>query len=249
MKRKLHALIVGGTRGAGRVATRRFADAGHNVSVLARRPPAKPVPAGPIRAWSVDIVDADATRAALRDVAKRGPISALMLFQRFRGEGDQWQGEIDTSLTAVKNLIDMLVADFKLRDCSIVVITSIASRLVAPKNASLGYHVAKAGIGQIVRYYAVALGHLGIRVNAVSPGFFLKEETRKHVLQNRKLVRLLKSAIPVGRLGLAEDVVNAVEFLCSDRSSFITGQDIVVDGGLNLQYAEGVIRNIAKTVS
>ena len=149
MKRKLHALIVGGTRGAGRVATRRFADAGHNVSVLARRPPAKPVPAGPIRVWSVDIVDADATRAALCDVAKRGPISALMLFQRFRGEGDQWQGEIDTSLTAVKNLIEMLVADFKLRDCSIVVITSIAARLVAPKNASLGYHVRRPASGKL----------------------------------------------------------------------------------------------------
>ncbi len=249
MKRKPHALIVGGTRGAGLVATRRFADAGYNVSVFARRPPAKPSPSSRVHAWAVDIADADAIRTALRDVTKRGPISALMLFQRFRGEGDQWQGEIDTSLTAVKNLIDMLVAEFKLRDCSIVVISSIAARLVSPKNASLGYHVAKAGIGQIVRYYAVALGHRGVRVNSVTPGFFLKEETRKHALQNKKLIRLLKSAIPVGRLGLADDVVNAVEFLCSDRSSFITGQDIVVDGGLNVQYPEAVIRNIAEITS
>ena len=59
----------------------------------------------------------------------------------------------------------------------------------------------------------------------------------------------MKSAIPVGRLGLADDVVNAVEFLCSDRSSFITGQDIVVDGGLNVQYPEAVIRNIAEITS
>lgn len=64
------------------------------------------------------------------------------------------------------------------------------------------------------------------------------------MLQDQKLVRLLTHAIPLGRLGLADDVVDLIEFLCRDGSSYITGQDIVVDGGLNVQYPEGFIRDI-----
>ena len=244
-KTKRHVMIVGGTKGAGYIAACRFAEAGHVVSVIGRQPLAKRGAAEGIRCWQVDVVDAAAVRVILQVIAKRGPISSLLFFQRFRGDGDEWQGEIDTSLTAIKNLIEILVAEFDLKNCSIVAVSSIASRLVSPQNANLAYHVAKAGIGQIVRYYAVALGSRGVRVNAVTPGLFLKKETRKRVLQDQKLVRLLTRAIPLGRLGLADDVVDLIEFLCSDGSSYITGQDIVVDGGLNVQYPEGVIRDIA----
>jgi NAD(P)-dependent dehydrogenase (short-subunit alcohol dehydrogenase family) len=52
------------------------------------------------------------------------------------------------------------------------------------------------------------------------------------------------SSASSARLRLVDDVVDLIEFLCSDGSSYITGQDIVVDGGLNLQYSDGVIRNI-----
>ena len=242
--RKPHALIIGGTSGAGKVAALRLSKAGYTVSVIARRAP-KTSDKSSVRYWQADITDLKAVAEALRLVVKRGALSCVLCFQRFRGDGDSWAGEIGTTVTATAGLIDMLADEFKLRNCSIVVVNSIASRLVAPKNASLGYHVAKAGLGQLVRYYAAALGPRAIRVNAVTPGYFLKAETKAKVLKDKRLVRLLSEATPLGRLGRAEDVVDLMEFLCGDRASFITGQDIVVDGGLNLQYPEGLVRIIA----
>ena len=240
-----HALIIGGTSGAGRVAVARLHKSGYIVSVIARRPPTGAGLPG-VAYWTADITDRAATAAALGAIVKRGPISCVMFFQRFRGDHTQWDGEIDSTLTATKNLIDALVEKIKLRNCAIVVVNSIASRLVGPGNASLGYHVAKAGLAQLVRYYAASLGARGIRINAVTPGYFLKSETKSAVLKDKRLVKIISDATPLGRLGRADDVVDLMEFLCGDRASFITGQDIVVDGGLNLQYPEALLRSVAR---
>ena len=222
----------------------RLQKAGYIVSVIARRVP-KASNAGDVRYFAADICEPAEVDRALRDIIKRGALRCVLFFQRFRGDGDQWTGETATTVTATARLIDNLVAAHKLKNCSIVVVNSIAGRLVAPSNANLGYHVAKAGLGQLVRYYAAALGPRGIRVNSVTPGYFLKAETKTKVLKDKKLIGLLREAIPLRRMGRAEDVVDLMEFLCTDRASFITGQDIVVDGGLNLQYPEGLVRAIA----
>jgi NAD(P)-dependent dehydrogenase (short-subunit alcohol dehydrogenase family) len=234
-----HALIIGGTRGAGLAAVRLFRTEGYVVSVMARKPPKKTPNGAGARYWAADIADETAVRSALRDITRtNGKISCVVFFQRFRGEGDAWQGELEITLTGTKRLIEMLVGDFGLKNCSIVVVSTIVSQLITPRHASVGYHVAKAGLNQIVRYYAVALGERGIRVNAVMPAMFLKEESKHKFLHDEKLVRRFKETTPLGRVASADDVVELVEFLCSDRSSFITGQEIVIDGGLTLQYQE-----------
>jgi NAD(P)-dependent dehydrogenase (short-subunit alcohol dehydrogenase family) len=87
----------------------------------------------------------------------------------------------------------------------------------------------------------VTLGTKGIRVNSISPGTVLKEESRRAYLQNEKLMNLYRRLTPLERMGTAEDVAHVVEFLCSPKSSFLTGQDIVVDGGLSLQLQEALV--------
>lgn len=234
-----HALVIGGTSGAGRAAVRQFQAKGYVVSAVARKPPSKASKDSGARYWTADIADESAVKAALRDIIRtNGKISCVAFFQRYRGEGDNWQSELETSLTGTKRVIELLVGPFKLKNCSIVVVSSIVSRLVTPGNANIGYHVAKAGLNQIARYYAVALGERGIRVNTVLPAMFLKDESKHKFLQDEKLVRRFEEATPLGRLASADDVVELVEFLCSDSSSFITGQEIVLDGGLTLQYQE-----------
>ncbi len=242
---KRHALVVGGTRGAGRLAVRRLIAEGYRVSVLARNPPSparnKP-DAG--RYWQADLNDPVALQAAITAITRaRGPLHSVAFFQRYRGTGDAWQGEIETSLTGTRTLIEMLVQKFNLRDAAIVIVSSVNASLIS-RHLPLGYHVAKAGLNQIVRYYAVALGARGIRVNSVSPGTFLKEESQHVILAKPKLVDLYQRIIPLGRLGRADEVVEAVTFLAGPRSSFITGQDLVVDGGLTLVFQEALAREL-----
>lgn len=244
-----HALIVGGTHGAGRLAVRRLAAEGYRVSVLARNPPTAPqAKLRRVRHWQADIRDQATLKKTLAVIhTAYGAFNCIMFFQRFRGsDNDPWRGEIETSLTGTRTLIELLVSDFALRNAAIVVVSSVNASLVS-KQLPLGYHVAKAGLNQIVRYYAVVLAARGIRVNSVSPGTFLKEESSRAVLANSGLVDLYRRIIPLGRLGTAGEVIEAVSFLADARSSFITGQDLVIDGGLSLVFQEALARELVST--
>lgn len=89
------------------------------------------------------------------------------------------------------------------------------------------YGVAKAGILQLVRYQAVQLGNRGIRVNAVVPGPFPGPDAQSHP----DFIENLSGRVPLGRVGEPSEIAGAVVFLCSPASSFVTGTEIVVDGG------------------
>jgi 3-oxoacyl-[acyl-carrier protein] reductase len=241
-----HTVIVGGTRGIGRELVRVLADQGHVVSVLGRRaPPEIDSQLTNVDYWAVDILEKDQLETTLGEiVSKNGNLNSLVFFQRFRGAGDSWEGEIQTSLSATKNTVDYLADKFRPgEDCSIVAVSSIASHFIADEQP-LSYHIGKSGLGQMVRYYAVELGRRGIRVNSVSPGTVIKEESSDFYAQNRELRDLYESITPLGRMGTAADVANVAAFLCSPQASFVTGQNIVVDGGVSLRGQESLARKL-----
>ena len=93
------------------------------------------------------------------------------------------------------------------------------------------YAATKGGIDAMTRTLARELGSWGIRVNSVAPGYLKTEmsETLKHE-QVEKILR----RTPLGRLGVPLDVVGPVNFLLSDQSAFVTGQILVVDGGITV---------------
>jgi NAD(P)-dependent dehydrogenase (short-subunit alcohol dehydrogenase family) len=242
-----HTLVVGGTRGIGRAVVGLLADEGHAVSVIGRHAPSAEDAAA--RA-DVEYVVADvADEAALPDVLstlvlKRGELRNLVFMQRYRGAGDPWTGEIATGLAATKNVIELLKDSFVPgADNSIVAISSVASALVATEQ-SAGYHVAKAGLVHLVHYYALVLAPRGIRVNAVSFGTVLKDEARQFYADNQPLTDLYRQVIPLGRMGTAVEVSGVISFLCSSKSSFMTGQNLVVDGGVSLQWQESLARRV-----
>jgi NAD(P)-dependent dehydrogenase (short-subunit alcohol dehydrogenase family) len=242
-----HALVVGGTRGIGRTVARRFIAEGFALSIIGRRPPEQPLASQKaVRYWAVDLRDADALGAAVPAIVKAGgPLSRLVCLQRFRGAGDEWQGEIDTTLTATRLLIDATSGRFAATgDRAIVVVSSIADRFVASEQP-LSYHVAKAGLTQLARYYAVTLARRGIRVNAVSSGTIVKDESRTFYREQKALRQLYESMIPLGRMGTADEIASVVSFLCSGAASFVTGQSLVVDGGVSLQWHETLVRQMS----
>lgn len=241
-----HTLVIGGTRGIGRTLVKQLAATGQVLSVVARNDPGNLNQAAHnVGYWAADLLDRERFIQVLREVVdERGKLNNLICFQRFRGTGDSWAGNLETSLTATKNAIELSVDEFDdSSDASIVIVGSIAGHLIADEQP-VGYHVAKAGLNQLVRFYAVTLGPKRIRVNCVSPAAVLKEESKEFYLQSKDLADLYTKIIPLGRIGTSEEIAHVIEFLCSPQASFITGQNIVVDGGLSLQSQESLGRKL-----
>lgn len=242
---KKHILIVGGTRGIGQSLARSLAkDA--LVSVIGRRLPADSGKDTPrVSYWMVDLLDTKHLKKTLKVIiSKNGKLDSLIFFQRFRGEKDDWEAEIAVSLTATKNIIEFLAEEFNpLGERSIVIASSLASSYIA-REQPVGYHVAKAGLNQMARFFAVSLAGKGIRVNCVIYGAVLKEESKDFYLKHKKLHSLYRNITPLGRMATPDDIAEGVKFLCSDKASFITGQSLVIDGGISLQSHETLSREL-----
>jgi 3-oxoacyl-[acyl-carrier protein] reductase len=151
---------------------------------------------------------------------------ALMMMTK-----DDWQEVIDTNLTGTFNVTRNVIVGFlKQKSGNIVNITSVSG--VAGLARQTNYAASKAGIIGFTKSLAKEVAAYNIRVNAVAPGFIetdmlssLKEEYKNE----------LKAKVPLGRFGNPTEVAAAVKFLLSDASGFITGQTIVIDGGLFIQ--------------
>lgn len=235
-----HVLVVGGTKGLGRVIAGRFRDRGCAVTVLSRNLPAEQG-YGHVAADLETLNDAGAVVRGV--LALGGPLSYLVFCQRFRGQGDAWQGEIQLGLTATKLLIEGFDGHFAGEgDRAIAVVSSVYAEFVGGSQP-VGYHAVKAGVNQMMRYYAWALGRKGVRCNAVMPLTYAKPETREHYQANQKLMDAYDQFVPLRRMGDAEDSANLVDFLCSPRAAFINGQRIFVDGGVSVVWPEELARS------
>lgn len=239
-----HAIVVGGTRGLGRGLIELWAEGADTISVISRNMPSpRPALRDGIRFYAADITKPDQVEQVLDQiVAASGLVSRLVFSQRFRGSvPESLMGELDVGLLATSRMIDQLVSQNRFtRPASIVIVSSVASHLIAPEQ-SLGYHVNKAALEQLVRYQAVRLAPLGIRVNAVAPNLIVKDENRDFYLQNPALKQQYEAMIPLGTMGSSRDVAHAIDFLASDRAAHVTGQTLVVDGGLTLLLQHGLI--------
>jgi len=96
----------------------------------------------------------------------------------------------------------------------------------------------------MVRYYAVKYGKKNIRFNSILPSTLLKPENLDFFTKNNKVRKMIENITPLGRMGEADDIANMVEFLCSPKSTFITGNSFFVDGGLSLVGQETIARNL-----
>jgi len=249
MKNK-HILITGGTKGIGSTIARYFGDAGTIVSVIGRTQPEKiNRNEKNIVYFQADISDVNQVNKVLHTILKtRGKFSHLIFTQRYRGTGDTWSGEWEVSLSATKNIIELCVNEFdQTPEKSIVIIGSVLNSFVA-LDQPLGYHVAKTALLSMVRYYAVTLGNSGIRVNSVSPGAVFKERAKPYYEKHKTLTSLYQNIIPLKKIGTPENIAGVVGFLCSPDSLYITGQDIVVDGGFSLLAQEGLSRKITSDI-
>jgi len=240
-----HAVVVGGTRGLGRVVVERFLARGYAVSVVSRRAPALSDLGPGLRHAVADLETLDSAQDLVRRVVElAGPVRYIVFCQRYRGEGDPWRGELQVGLTATKLLIEGFVDHFEdVPDRAIGVVSSVYADFVG-SSQPVGYHVVKAGLNQMVRYYAWEMGRRGVRVNAIMPLSYIKPESRDFYLSKPDLLQLYDRFVPLRRMGNAEDSANLLDFLCSDKAAFINGQCIFVDGGVSVVWQEELAKKM-----
>lgn len=233
----VHSVVIGGTRGLGRGLVDLWSEGTNAVSVISRKLPStsQPPPREHIRFFAADITQAESILPTIDEMVKaRGPIAHLVFSQRFRGTGNTLDGELEVGIKATQRIIDYLVQqDLLDSEAAIVVVSSVCGQFIAAEQP-LGYHITKAALDHLVRFYAVQLAARGIRVNGVAPNLIEKEEGREFYRQNPQLKNHYESVIPLGHMGTPRDVANVIDFLCSDRARHMTGQTLVVDGGLTL---------------
>lgn len=139
-----------------------------------------------------------------------------------------WQEVLDVNLTGAWNMIHAVVPAFqKSKRGHVVNVSSVAAFRARPGLSN--YAASKAGLLGLTRGAAVDLAPLGVNVNAVAPGFVDTELTAKIPAETR--AEILHQT-PTGRLTTADDVADAILFLCSDKARQITGEVIRVDGGI-----------------
>ncbi len=138
---------------------------------------------------------------------------------------EEWMKVLNTSLQGFYNVTKpVLMKMVGRKKGSIVTISSVSARI--GNRGQTNYSAAKAGLEGASRSLASEVARLGIRVNVVAPGL-IKTEMLQDVPKE-----MIKQIIPMGRVGLPEEVAKVVRFLCSDDASYITGQVISVNGGM-----------------
>ncbi|MFD5702233.1 oxidoreductase [Streptomyces lasiicapitis] len=240
------ALVTGGSRGIGAAVVRQLLDAGAKVLTTARSA-TNTVPEG------AAFVEADVrTRAgaqALAEAAEKQLGGVDVLVHNAGGAGphegalaipdEQWQDALDLNLLASVRLDALLAPGMRERRSGVIVhVSSAAVPTVAPP--FLHYTAAKAALDNYSRGLALELAPFGIRVNTVSPGRTATpggEATREQWAEVSARMGAepgptsADDTAPLGRDGRPDDIADTVLFLMSDRASWLTGSNLVVDGG------------------
>jgi 3-oxoacyl-[acyl-carrier protein] reductase len=147
-----------------------------------------------------------------------------------RMSDEDWRDVIETNLFGVFHTCRAAARGMmKRRSGSIVNISSIVGLHGNPGQTN--YSASKAGIIGFTKALARELGNRGVRANVVAPGYV---DTRLTQVIADDMRELMLANTPLGRFGQPEDVAGAVRFLCSDEASFITGEVLLVDGGLGM---------------
>ena len=231
------ALVTGGSRGIGRAIAAELANAGADV-VIGYRSGAEEAEevAGEVgcRAVQADVSDPE---EAKRLVEEAGDLDILVNNAGITRDGllarmsdEDWRVVLDTNLGGTFNTCRAASRGMmKRRGGAIVNVSSIVG--VHGNPGQTNYSASKAGIIGFTKALARELGSRGVRANVVAPGYISTRLTNELPEQ---LQQSMLANTPLGRFGDPEDVAGAVRFLSSDASSFITGEVLLVDGGLGM---------------
>jgi gluconate 5-dehydrogenase len=241
------ALVTGAHRGLGFAIAQGLARAGATVILNGRRKETLEVAARTLTAQSLkaspalfDVTDRDAIRAAVAAIEReQGHIDVLFNNAGIQRRGalpefsqQDWDDIIATNLTAPFVVSQaVLPGMIARRSGKIVHIASLMSELARP--SVVPYTAAKGGVRQLTRGMAVELAPHNIQVNAIAPGYFATEMNRA-LIDNADFNAWVCKRTPAGRWGEPDELAGVAVLLASDASNYITGQMLIVDGGMSV---------------
>ncbi len=248
--------ISGGTRGIGKAIVYAFAEAGANVAFTyaSSADTANEIIADieskygiKSRAYKLDILEPNTYKDVYKlfdedfdrldffisnaIISGRAVVGGFGPFMRLkpRGLDNIWKATVDAFVVGAQEAAKRIE---KVGGGSIISMSSTGNLVYTPNYA--GHGANKAAVEAMVRYAAAELGEKGIRVNAVSGGPIDTDALKAFPNYEEVKAEVVRRS-PLSRMGVAEDLTGACKFLCSDESSWLTGQTLVVDGGTTFQ--------------
>jgi meso-butanediol dehydrogenase/(S,S)-butanediol dehydrogenase/diacetyl reductase len=245
------AIITGASQGIGAATAKRFAAEGASVVVAARRLEQLQLvvdeieaAGGTATAISCDISNEDAVKALVAaTVAAYGKLdiivnNAVLMVPGMLDSHDTkaWHLNFRVSLDGAMFLMREASQQLAQNGGAVVNVASVCGLLGSVGTA--GYSAAKAGMIALTRNAAIEWGGKGVRVNTVVPGVFLTEPTLA-LMPDEKSQASTAQSLPIKRIGDPVECANAILFLASDEASYITGTELVVDGGRTAELGTG----------
>jgi NAD(P)-dependent dehydrogenase (short-subunit alcohol dehydrogenase family) len=255
------AIVTGGAQGIGGATARRLAEEGARVLVVdidndEAQGNVERIRAagGDAEALQADVGTIEGVEAMVQGALERFGKLTIVVNNAYAsfGRGDavsvteeNWDRAMDVGLKSMFRAAKLAVPHLRAAGGGAMVnISSVHGLLAAP--GTFVYEVVKPAVIGLSRQLAVEYGPDGIRVNAICPGHIVTERLAQQWEAHPDGLRFFEQQYPLRRTGKPIDVANAIIFLCSDEASFITGQALVVDGGLSIQLQEDLTVRLAR---
>jgi len=239
------ALVTGASRGIGQGIAMHLGNAGATVIGTATSDAGAEAIASSLQDAGIDghgrkldVTDSETVTSLIKELGTQDLSPQILVNNAgitrdgllMRMKEDDWQQIIDTNLTAIYRLSKACLRGMmKARSGRIINIGSVVGTMGNPGQAN--YAAAKAGVIGFSKALAQEVGARGVTVNTVAPGFIQTDMTEA---LNESQRADLESRIPLGRLGEVSDIAAAVAFLASDQASYITGETLHINGGMNM---------------
>lgn len=242
------AVVTGGARGIGYTVARALAAEGADVAILDLLDTVEESAARIASDFGVrtvgmhlDVTDQEATKSAFAGIREQLGVPQILLTAagiEINGDSvdvtaEAWRKVIDVNLTGTffsaqafgKGLLDAGL------EGSAILIASMSGLIVNVPQWAASYNSSKAAVAHLGRSLAVEWASSGIRVNSIAPGYVLTDLTRQILEREPELEAGWVALIPQGRMATPDDLTGLVVFLASGASTYLTGQQIVIDGG------------------
>jgi NAD(P)-dependent dehydrogenase (short-subunit alcohol dehydrogenase family) len=231
------AIVTGGSSNIGWACVQRLAG-DHQVVIADLQPPRQDLPQA-VTFVRTDVTDEQACQAMVAQACSAGPIAALVHSAAITApqrpieeiSTEEWRRLLDVNLTGAFLVARAAIGAMRQSQGAMVMIASRAARTgfaalaASPEGTKAHYCASKAGLLSLVKSLAIELAPAGVRVNAVVPGSI------EGAMIPRDRWPEMARRIPLGRLGLPDEIADAARFLCSDQARYITGHAMDVNGG------------------